>query len=157
MIRQIHNDPRRHANPRRFDPARWAHDHQTAAEAANNSDPSKRDHFSFGTGRRICQGMHIAERSLFFAMARLLWAFDLNPVRDANGNDVMPDPNNLTEGILVQPKAFPARITPRDDEKAARVREEWGKMGSLLDEKQQWKVLPEGLIWKEYNHAAKTC
>jgi cytochrome P450 len=152
----VSRDATRHPDPSRFDPGRFADDHQTAAEAANNSDPSKRDHFVFGAGRRLCQGMHIAERSLFFAMARLLWAFDFAPARDATGNDIIPDANDLTEGILVQPKAFPVTITPREDARAARVREEWAKMGSLLDEKEQWKVLPEGLIWKEYNHAAKT-
>ncbi|KAF1837103.1 cytochrome P450 [Decorospora gaudefroyi] len=151
----IHNDPKRHPNPRRFDPARYADDHQTAAEAAKNSNAAMRDHFLFGAGRRLCQGMHIAERSLFFAMARLLWAFDFHPARDANGNDIVPDPNDLTEGMLVQPKAFPAYITPRDEGKAARVKEEWDKMGDLLDEELQWKVLPDGLIWKKYNNATK--
>jgi cytochrome P450 len=152
----VSRDAARHADPSRFDPGRFANDHQTAAEAATNNDPSKRDHFVFGAGRRLCQGMHIAERSLFFAIARLLWAFDIRPARDPDGNDVIPDPNDLTEGLLVQPKAFPVSITPRDTSRAAHVKEEWAKMGSLLDEKQQWKVLPEGLIWKEYNHAAKT-
>jgi hypothetical protein len=100
--------------------------------------------------------MHIAERSLFFAISRLLWAFDFQPALDPHGNDIIPDPNELTEGLLVQPKAFPVSISSRDGSRAARVKEEWAKMGSLLDENQQWKVLPEGLIWKEYNHAAKT-
>jgi hypothetical protein len=36
------------------------------------------------------------------------------------------------------------------------LREEWDKMGSSLGEDEQWKVLPEGLIWKEYDNAAKT-
>jgi hypothetical protein len=47
--------------------------------------------------------MHIAERSLFLAISRLLWAFEFEPGED-----------------------------------------------------EQWKVLPEGLIWKEYDNAAKT-
>jgi cytochrome P450 len=152
----IHNDPRRHADPRRFDPQRYLHDTQTAAEAANNADASKRDHFLFGAGRRLCQGMHIAERSLYLAISRLLWAFEFDPASDAEGKVVMPDADDLTEGMLVQPRPFLAKIVPRDEMKAALVKEEWDKMGSLLDEKLQWKVLPEGLIWKEYNNAAKT-
>jgi cytochrome P450 len=151
----IHNDPRRHPDPRRFDPHRYSHDHQTAAEAASNPDAAKRDHFLFGAGRRLCQGMHIAERSLYLAIARLLWAFEFQPRCDAHGKSVMPDPEDLTEGMLVQPRPFPVRIVPRDGDKAACVREEWEMMGGLLDEEMQWKVLPEGLIWKEYNDAAK--
>jgi cytochrome P450 len=152
----VSRDATRHPDPSRFDPRRFANDHQTAAEAATNNDPSKRDHFVFGAGRRLCQGMHIAERSLFFAIARMLWAFDFHPARDAHGEEIIPDPNALTEGLLVRPETFLASITPRDEGRAACVKEEWAKMESLLDEKLQWKVLPEGLIWKEYGHAAKT-
>ncbi|KAF1944974.1 cytochrome P450 [Clathrospora elynae] len=145
----IHNDPKRHPHPRRFDPLRYADDRQTAAEAANNPNAEKRDHFAFGAGRRLCQGMHIAERSLFLAMSRLLWAFDFHPASDANGNAIIPDAGNLTEGFVVQPKPFPAIIMPRDGKKVASVKEEWSKMGNLLDEQLQWKVLPEALVWKE--------
>ena len=152
----IHNDPARHPDPRRFDPQRYFHDSQTAAEAANNADASKRDHFLFGAGRRLCQGMHIAERSLFLAIARLIWGFEFHPGKHADGGVLMPDPNDLTEGMLVQPRPFPARIVPRDEGRVRIVREEWEKMGSLLDGEEQWKVLPEGLIWKEYDNAAKT-
>ena len=148
-------DPKRHPDPRRFDPARYANDPQTAAEAANNPDPTKRDHFVFGAGRRLCQGMHIAERSLFLAIARLLWTFDFHRARDVNDREIVPDADELTEGMFVMPKAFPARIVPRDTQKIARVKAEWSKMEDLLDDDQQWKVLPEGLIWKEYKQAAK--
>jgi cytochrome P450 len=149
----IHMDPKRHPDPRRFNPARYANDHQIAAEAANNPDASKRDHFVFGAGRRLCQGMHIAERSLFLAMARMLWAFDFHVARDAAGNEVMPDADNLTEGLLVAPKPFPARIVPRNGNKIAQVEAEWKKMEEVLDEDLQWQVLPAGLIWKDYKAA----
>jgi cytochrome P450 len=46
----IHMDPKRHPNPREFDPSRYATDFQTAGEAAANPDVSKRDHFTLGTG-----------------------------------------------------------------------------------------------------------
>jgi cytochrome P450 len=147
----IHMDPKRHPDPRRFDPARYLGDNQTAAEAANNPDVSKRDHFVFGAGRRLCQGMHIAERSLFLAIARMLWAFDFRVARDGDGNELKPNVDDLTVGLLVCPKPFPARIVPRDGTKAARVRAEWSKTKELLAEDLQWKVLPEGLLWKEYN------
>jgi hypothetical protein len=32
--------------------------------------------------RRICPGIHIAERELWFAISRLLWAFDIRPLPD---------------------------------------------------------------------------
>jgi cytochrome P450 len=33
----------------------------------------------FGWGRRICYGAGLAENSLFIALAKLLWAFDVGP------------------------------------------------------------------------------
>lgn len=36
-------------------------------------------HTSFGHGRRICPGMHLAERSLAVAITQLFWAFDVVP------------------------------------------------------------------------------
>jgi cytochrome P450 len=40
---------------------------------AINADSTKRPHFTFGAGRRVCPGFHVAERGLFIAIARMLW------------------------------------------------------------------------------------
>ncbi|KAK9782620.1 putative Cytochrome P450 [Seiridium cardinale] len=149
----VANDPKRHPNPRKFDPTRWVNDHQTSAEAASNSDPTKRDHFVFGAGRRLCQGMHIADRSLFLAISRLLWAFDFRRAVDEKGEEIIPDMAALTGGLLVQPKPFKADIRPRSAFKAECVRNEWAKMVELLDEELQWKTVPEGLVWRDYEPA----
>ncbi|KAI1326322.1 cytochrome P450 [Xylariaceae sp. FL0255] len=121
-IYAIHMDPNRYHDPRTFMPERFLGDTQTAAEAARNPDPAKRDHFVFGSGRRICLGMHIAERSLFIAIARMLWAFDFLPEKDAAGQDILPDGETLTEGLSVHPTSFKARIIPRDSAKVKMIR-----------------------------------
>ncbi|TFB01701.1 Cytochrome P450 monooxygenase yanC [Trichoderma ghanense] len=147
----IHNDPKQHPDPRRFNPARWAGDNQNSAQAAVNPDPSKRDHFVFGAGRRLCQGMHIADRSLFLAIARTLWAFDLKrQVDKQTGQEIIPDVDNIKDGLFISPMPFVADIVPRSESRAAAVREEWGKVAGLLDEDMQWKTVPEGLKWKDY-------
>lgn len=94
--------------------------------------------------------MHIAERSLFLAIARLLWAFDFAPAKDNAGNDILPDPSNLTDGVLVRPEDFPVVITPRSEEKAEAVRREWARVEEKLDRKGQWRKVPEGMFSKEY-------
>lgn len=73
----IQRDPRRHEQPDRFWPERFVDDHTTTQQSINSADPSKRDHFAFGAGRRICPGYHVAERSLAIAIMRILWAFDV--------------------------------------------------------------------------------
>ncbi|KAK7948932.1 uncharacterized protein PG986_009818 [Apiospora aurea] len=152
----VAHDPKRHPDPSRFDPTRWAHDQQTSAEAAGNRDASKRDHFVFGAGRRLCQGMHIADRSLFLAISRLLWAFDFRrPVDEVTGKEIVPDMADLTEGLFVMPRPFRAVITPRSEARARRVREEWEAVKGLLDEEMQWKTVPEGLVWRDYEESGE--
>ncbi|KAK7707678.1 hypothetical protein SLS63_013706 [Diaporthe eres] len=145
-VRAIQNDPERYDNPRLFDPARWSDDTQTAAQSATNADVSKRDHFMFGAGRRMCQGIHIAERSLFLAVSRLLWAFNFQRAVDpATGCEIpLSHDDDLQGGMFVMPRPFQARITPRDDEKARIVKEAWKEASeSLLDENLQWKSVRE--------------
>ncbi|RAH67093.1 cytochrome P450 [Aspergillus aculeatinus CBS 121060] len=146
----LHSNPDRYPNPLQFEPMRYIDDHQTSEEAATNADVLQRDHFVFGAGRRRCQGMHIADRSMYLAISRLLWVFDLKRVIDpVTKREVVPDPDALVEGFMAMPKPFPVNITPRSEEKAQRVREEWQKVRPMLDEAGQWKAVPEGLIWKD--------
>ncbi|KAL2794585.1 cytochrome P450 [Aspergillus keveii] len=73
----ISHDPKRHEDPDRFWPERYADDHTTTMQSINSADVTKRDHFAFGAGRRICPGYHVAERSLAIAAMRILWAFEI--------------------------------------------------------------------------------
>lgn len=139
----INMDPKRHPEPRRFNPDRYQDDHLSLADSAANPDGTKRDNFTFGAGRRICPGMHVAARSLYLAMSRLLWAFDIEPAVDADGNRIMPDPDDLTQGFVCAPAEFPAKLTPRSPERADMCRREWENMSEALDpETKQWKVSP---------------
>ncbi|KAK5017381.1 hypothetical protein LTR60_001962, partial [Cryomyces antarcticus] len=142
----IHMDPTRYPDPRRYDPERYEDDFQNAGDAASNPDASKRDHFTFGAGRRICPGMHVAERSLFLGISRLLWAFNFEPALDEQGREVPPDPEKLTQGFVCMPEPYKARITPRSSERAEMVRREWREAGELLNPTtNQWKTVPEGM------------
>ncbi|OJJ07635.1 hypothetical protein ASPVEDRAFT_88875 [Aspergillus versicolor CBS 583.65] len=89
----ISHDPKRHEDPDRFWPERYADDHTTTMQSINSPDVTKRDHFAFGAGRRICPGYHVAERSLAIAMMRILWAFEINW---AQGTQKPVDPISYT-------------------------------------------------------------
>lgn len=102
----IGHDPKRHQDPERFYPERYEHDQTTSEESKNASDVSKRDHFAFGSGRRICPGYHVAERSLAIAIMRLVWAFEILPSPNAklplDSKDFPGDmPGNPGEGMPV--------------------------------------------------------
>lgn len=136
----IHMDEKRHPEARRFNPERYLHDTQSLYDSAANADGTKRDVFTFGAGRRICPGMHVAERSLFLGISRILWAFDIRPAQDATGQDVLPDQEKLTQGFVCMPEEFPAAITPRSEAKAEVVRKEWSdaQRENLDPESMQW-------------------
>ncbi|KAK4939634.1 hypothetical protein LTR10_020134 [Elasticomyces elasticus] len=141
----IHMDPKRSPDPRRFDPDRFKDDYTTLYQSANG-DPAKRDNFNFGAGRRLCQGIHIAERSLFLGISRLLWAFDLTKPLDNNGDPITPDIDDLVGGITVQPRDYQAVITPRSQEKVQIIRAAARECQAMLDPNtQQWKKVPEGM------------
>lgn len=140
----IHHDEKRHPNPRIFDPERYINDLQTLGAASANPDGTKRDQFTFGAGRRICPGIHVAERSLFLGMSRILWAFNIEPATDASGKPIIPDPEKLTQGFVCQPVEFPAKITPRSEDTAKSVTKEWqdAKRECLDPQTEQWLVNP---------------
>lgn len=79
----IGHDPNRHADPERFWPERYKGDLSTSEQSKNSADVKDRDHFAFGSGRRICPGYHVAERSLAIAIMRLVWAFEIVPAPNA--------------------------------------------------------------------------
>jgi cytochrome P450 len=145
----IQMDPHRHAHPRRFDPDRYKTDYLSLAESAASPDVTKRDHFQFGGGRRVCPGMHIVERTLFLGYARLMWAFDVLPMVDEQGKHILPDPERLTQGLATMPQPFSAMIRPRSERRANAVRQAWREAQGNLDAKTgQWKNVPSE-VWSE--------
>ena len=64
-------------------------------------ETNQEGHSTFGFGRRICVGKHLANDSLFIHTARILWAANLEYVKDESGKDVLPDINGFTDTGLI--------------------------------------------------------
>ncbi|KAI0027760.1 cytochrome P450, partial [Vararia minispora EC-137] len=47
-------------------------------------DTKEEGHVSFGFGRRICVGRHVANDALFVAMATMLWAFEIEKIGEVD-------------------------------------------------------------------------
>jgi cytochrome P450 len=108
-----------------FRPSRWLEDPDLALA-------------SFGYGRRVCTGQHVAMNSLFINIARLLWAFNIEHAMDENGGKLIPDPLAYSQGFNSGPLPFKARFVARNEQRKNAVLEAWGStekdIGILLDQ-----------------------
>ncbi|KAI0123381.1 cytochrome P450 [Xylariales sp. AK1849] len=110
-----------------FDPSRYLEYPHKAGVYAAARDANGRDHFDFGAGRRICPGMHLAENSLFITLAKILWAFQIQPGCGPEGEPLSVDLSDdaYEPGVNTLPKPFRARFIQRNDTRARILREEW--------------------------------
>ena len=134
MDATIHNDPTA------FNPSRYLDKPLSAAEYINVNDPYQRDHFTYGAGRRVCPGVHVAERSLFINIVRTLWAFNIEKARDKAGNVVEPETERVS-GFLSVPKPFKANITVRSPQHEQVIREAYKKAREKEVDTRTQKVL----------------
>lgn len=109
----------RWAHPDEFDPGRYEGDALTSQQSAALADVARRDHFAFGAGRRICPGLHVAERSLGVAVMRILWAFDVGVKPGAAAGTTRPlDPAAYRGFMPGNPgEKLPVVLTPRSEER----------------------------------------
>jgi hypothetical protein len=143
-------DPERSENPRVFNPERFKGDDTSLYQSAVGNTKN-RDNFVFGAGRRLCQGIHIAEQSLFLGISRLMWAFNFERPVDAKGVPIQYDIEDLVGGITVQPSDYPAIIKPRSPEKAQIIRDSVEECKQFLDpDTLQWKKVPEGMAFSTW-------
>ncbi|KAL0264606.1 hypothetical protein SLS55_000556 [Diplodia seriata] len=143
----IHRDEKRYERPEEFWPDRFDGDAVGIAESASLADVRKRDQFGFGAGRRICQGMHVAERSLLLGIARLMWGFNITPAIDkATGKPKLPEQDKLVGGLVVLPDKYEACIKPRSERHAEMMRAAWAESKKQLDEETgQWNKIPASM------------
>lgn len=143
-------------HPRDFDPLRHPPGATSNEMYAINTDSTKRPHFTFGAGRRVCPGFHVAERGLFIAISRMLWGFELHRVCGADGQFEPIDRDAVTPGFIVRPEAHKlvqpisligkianeqtsCDIRPRDPERARVIQQAWAEAQTQLDSEGNFK------------------
>ncbi|VDB97884.1 unnamed protein product [Peniophora sp. CBMAI 1063] len=113
-IWELNLDPKTYGpDSRQFNPSRYLDEEGQLLPGP----PGTKDegHFSFGFGRRVCVGKHVANHSLFIQIAMSLWAFTLNNIE---GQKIDVDAFH-DEGIVVRPMPFEVDIRPRFSEAMA--------------------------------------
>ncbi|KAN0067997.1 cytochrome protein, partial [Elaphomyces granulatus] len=97
----INLDDESFQDPYEFRPERWL-----------QHPESDRVLCTFGLGRRSCPGKQLAQDSLFIAIARILWAYNI-PHCHVNGKKVPIDSLDTTQSIVAGPSHFQASFSIR--------------------------------------------
>jgi len=106
----IGRDPAFFPDPEQFNPQRWLNEEGKIKEELKS--------FSFGFGRRVCPGQHMATASIFVNTALIQWAFNVKPDRSAPIDDLA-----FTESANTHPLPFKVIFEPRVAKSMEGVRE----------------------------------
>ncbi|KAJ4373847.1 hypothetical protein N0V83_002586 [Neocucurbitaria cava] len=103
--------------PEMYNPDRYLNHPRLAMDYAGSPDYENRDHYAYGAGRRICVGIHLAERTQWRTMARILWAFNIEPKMDSNtGKPADLDVTAYADGFIRCPLPFQVNFVPRSEQ-----------------------------------------
>lgn len=135
----LNHDSKHTADPSTYNPDRFlSHAHKTAPELAASPNFEERDHYAYGTGRRMCVGIHMAERTQWRVIAQMLWAFRIERDIDETGAPIELDTSyaNYDDGFLHTPLDFRVRFVPRSPAHAELIRRTYGETEGFL---RQWE------------------
>ncbi|KAF2636135.1 cytochrome P450 oxidoreductase, partial [Massarina eburnea CBS 473.64] len=118
----MHHDNEHWKAPEHFNPDRFTEFPSLASVYAASGAWDKRDHFGYGAGRRICPGIHLAERNLFIAVAKLLWAFNFSEKQGTVNN--ISEEHGTTNGFLHSPTLYGCEVQVRSQAKKTTIMKE---------------------------------
>jgi cytochrome P450 len=104
----IHRDTQRYNDPEVFDPTRHMEYVQSSDSNRFSQNVNDRPHLAFSTGRRVCVGIHLAERSLYMATACMLACY-----RFEGTADIQHSKDGLSTTFA--PLPYLARLTQRHE------------------------------------------
>ncbi|KAF9233168.1 cytochrome P450 [Melanogaster broomeanus] len=109
----ISRDPVAYPDPEKFNPQRWLD--------PNGQLRTDLWFCAYGFGRRVCPGLHLANRSLYINLALLLWSFRISERPDAP-----IDVDSFTDTVISRSAPFEVEFVPRMEEEKLREMMEEG-------------------------------
>jgi cytochrome P450 len=110
-LHAIHKDPARYPDPDKFNPDRHM-EYVLRQNQRFSQTVDDRPHLAFSTGRRVCVGIHLAERSIFMAASALLACFRFQRISD----DLIDihNPRDIRAPTFA-PSPYKVNLIPRHD------------------------------------------
>jgi len=135
----IHQNDSIYTDAEKFNPDRYLNHPKLANEYATSADYENRgksafhvicssswspilhfiDHYGYGSGRRMCPGIHLAERNMWRIASKLIWAFE---IREDPASPL--DVDAYTSSVLVSPLPFKVSVKPRSQRHMETVQKE---------------------------------
>ncbi|KAF8992164.1 cytochrome P450 [Cyathus striatus] len=100
----IHLDERIYRNPNEFDPSRYL------PKPEGNAEPYPVAQFGFG--RRVCPGLHLADGTIWIAIAYVLHSCKISRAVSEDGEEIIPEVK-LSSGITSHPEICKCSIRVR--------------------------------------------
>ncbi|TFY55722.1 hypothetical protein EVG20_g9214 [Dentipellis fragilis] len=69
----------------------------------------------FGSGRRVCSGLHVADSTVWLLLVSTLAVFNIVPAKDEHGNEICAEVA-CTDGLVSHPLPFQCIFETRDNE-----------------------------------------
>ncbi|KAI9253383.1 cytochrome P450 [Phascolomyces articulosus] len=115
-MRAMHMNSDIYEESEKFCQDRFINKSNKTMSALANGKIQERDQYTYGWGRRLCPGAHLAEVQIFSILVRLVAKLKIEPRIDPQGNLVFPDLDKLHEaGVMVIPTDRNVCITKRTD------------------------------------------
>ena len=128
-------------DPETFNPDRWLSPRFPTYREPLTQYPNLDGYSQFGFGRRVCQGIPVAEQDLFLSIGGMAWAFDIRKKIDTHGKEIPVHWNDYTPLLIAKPAPFLFDLNPRDEAKKLTLRENFAAMADEEEEEEEEESL----------------
>ncbi|KAK5661856.1 hypothetical protein OQA88_9960 [Cercophora sp. LCS_1] len=131
----IHHNPDEYDEPEEYIPERWLGNrlgtkHAPEMVGQGGELSWRKPSYTFGAGRRSCQGEQFAVNSIHITFVLILWAFDIVP----EGELDLSVETGMHEGAAISPNPFKVRFVPRSDKVLREIEKQHSKAVQTLAE-----------------------